>query len=94
MSDAPSKAEAVEAVEILVRYIEPSTEHPREGLSRTPERVIDSYSEIFSGYSGNAESILEATFNSEGYDGIVLLRDIEFHSFCEHHLLPLSLIHI
>ena len=90
MSDTPSKAEAISAVETLLRYIEPSIQFPREGLTRTPERVIDSYSEIFSGYSGNAESILDATFNSEGYDGIVLLRDIEFHSFCEHHLLPFS----
>ena len=90
MSDAPSKAEAVAAVEILVRYIEPSTGHLREGLTRTPERVIESYSEIFSGYSDDAEPILDATFNSEGYDGIVLLRDIEFHSVCEHHLLPFS----
>ena len=90
MSDTPSKAEAIGAVETLLRYIEPSIQFPREGLTRTPERVIDSYSEIFSGYSGNAESILDATFNSEGYDGIVLLRDIEFHSFCEHHLLPFS----
>lgn len=90
MSDTPSKAEAIGAVETLLKYIEPSIQFPREGLTRTPERVIDSYSEIFSGYSGNAESILDATFNSEGYDGIVLLRDIEFHSFCEHHLLPFS----
>ena len=90
MSDTPSKTEAIGAVETLLRYIEPSIQFPREGLTRTPERVIDSYSEIFSGYSGNAESILDATFNSEGYDGIVLLRDIEFHSFCEHHLLPFS----
>ena len=90
MSDTPSKAEAIAAVETLVRFIEPSTDYPREGLTRTPERVVDSYSEIFSGYSCNAESILDATFNSEGYDGIVLLRDIEFHSVCEHHLLPFS----
>ena len=90
MSDAPSKAEAIAAVETLVRYIEPSNGHPREGLSRTPERVVDSYSEIFSGYNGDAGSILDATFNSEGYDGIVLLRDIEFHSVCEHHLQPFS----
>ena len=90
MSDAPSRAEAVYAVETLLRYIEPSEEFPREGLSGTPERVVDSYSEIFSGYSEDAGSILDATFNSEGYDGIVLLRDIEFHSVCEHHLLPFS----
>ena len=41
MSDTPSKAEAIAAVETLVRFIEPSTEYPREGLTRTPERVVD-----------------------------------------------------
>ncbi|HJM86823.1 MAG TPA: GTP cyclohydrolase I FolE, partial [Candidatus Thalassarchaeaceae archaeon] len=54
----------------------------------TPQRVIDSFDEIFSGYHENAADVLDATFNAEGYDGIVLLRDIEFHSTCEHHLQP------
>ena len=90
MSDIPSKKQAISAVETLVRYIETSNGELREGLARTPERVIESFDEIYSGYSGNAQSILDATFNSEGYDGIVLLKDIEFHSVCEHHLLPFS----
>jgi GTP cyclohydrolase I len=90
MSDVPSKQQAVAAVDTLVRYIESTNGELREGLARTPERVIDSFMEIYSGYSGDAKSILNATFNSEGYDGIVLLRDIEFHSVCEHHLLPFS----
>ena len=38
----------------------------------------------------DASELLQATFNGEGYDGIVLLRDIEFSSTCEHHLLPFS----
>jgi GTP cyclohydrolase I len=90
MNDVPSKQQAVSAVDTLVRYIESANGELREGLARTPERVIDSFVEIYSGYSGDAESILNATFNSEGYDGIVLLRNIEFHSVCEHHLLPFS----
>lgn len=90
MSDVPNKQQAVAAVETLVRYIESTNGDLREGLARTPERVIESFEEIYSGYSEDAKSILEATFNSEGYDGIVLLRDIEFHSVCEHHLLPFS----
>ena len=90
MSDIPSKQQAVSAVETLVRFIESANGELREGLARTPERVIESFEEIYSGYSGRAESILDATFNSEGYDGIVLLKDIEFHSVCEHHLLPFS----
>ena len=90
MSDIPSKKQAVSAVDTLVRYIESTNGELREGLARTPERVIESFDEIYSGYSGSAKSLLEATFNSEGYDGIVLLRDVEFHSVCEHHLLPFS----
>ena len=90
MSDAPNKQQAVAAVDTLVRYIESANGDLREGLAKTPERVIESFEEIYSGYSESAKSILEATFNSEGYDGIVLLRDIEFHSVCEHHLLPFS----
>lgn len=90
MSDVPSEDQAVSAIDILVRYIESANGELREGLAKTPERVIQSFKEIFSGYSGDAGSILDATFNAEGYDGIVLLRDIEFHSTCEHHLQPFS----
>ena len=90
MSEGPSREQAVSAVDTLVRYIESANGDLREGLARTPERVVESFDEIYSGYSGDAESILDATFNSEGYDGIVLLRDIEFHSVCEHHLLPFT----
>ena len=52
--------------------------------------MVNSYDEIFSGYSQNSGEILDSTFNAEGYDGIVLLRDMEFHSTCEHHLQPFS----
>ena len=85
-----SRNDVISAVETIVRYIEDADGDLREGLHRTPERVIDSYDEIFSGYRENAASILESTFNAEGYDGIVLLRDIDFHSTCEHHLQPFS----
>ena len=81
---------AIEAVEVLIRYIEGIEGDLREGLERTPERVIESFKEIYSGYGDDARDILSATFNSEGYDGIVLLRDVEFHSVCEHHLQPFS----
>ncbi|MBT4059478.1 MAG: GTP cyclohydrolase I FolE [Euryarchaeota archaeon] len=80
--------EAKAAVDTLVRYIEGTNGDLREGLARTPERVIQSFEEIFAGYNQDPSEILDTTFNSEGYDGIVLLRDIEFHSTCEHHLQP------
>ncbi len=83
-----SREQAMDAVRTLLSYLEDDT--GREGLSKTPQRVIDSWDEIFSGYDGDAEEVLQSTFNSEGYDGIVLLRDIEFNSTCEHHLQPFN----
>tara|TARA_B100001750_G_C15512048_1_gene604349 strand:+ start:1046 stop:1624 length:579 start_codon:yes stop_codon:yes gene_type:complete len=83
-----SRVDAEDAIATLTRYIEGENGNIREGLENTPRRVIDSFDEIFSGYGVDTSEILEATFNSEGYDGIVLLRDIEFHSTCEHHLQP------
>ena len=86
----PSRDDAVSAVETIIRYIEGKEGVLREGISLTPRRVVDSYDEVFSGYVSDSKGILESTFNAEGYDGIVLLRDIEFHSTCEHHLQPFS----
>ncbi|MEC7458903.1 MAG: GTP cyclohydrolase I FolE [Candidatus Thermoplasmatota archaeon] len=86
----PDKEEAMDAIETIVRYIEQCGSELREGIENTPERVIQSYEEIFSGYSDDASEILDSTFNAEGYDGIVLLKDMEFHSTCEHHLQPFS----
>ena len=90
MSNIPDKKDAKNAIETLVRYIEKIDGPLREGLLDTPKRVIDSYEELYQGYMIDADSLLEATFNAEGYDGIVLLRDIEFHSTCEHHMLPFT----
>ena len=83
-----SRDEAKKAIDTIVRYLEPNEGELREGLIDTPERVVKSWEEIFTGYSLEAEKVLESTFNAEGYDGIVLLKDIEYHSTCEHHLLP------
>ncbi len=80
--------EAREAIKTLLSYIEGDNATLREGLLDTPKRVVESWSEIYAGYSMDASEILQATFNGEGYNGIVLLRDIEFTSTCEHHLLP------
>ena len=85
-----SRENAEKSIENIIRYIENADGGLREGLFKTPERVIDSFDEIFSGYSLNAENILNSTFNAEGYDGIVLLKNMEFHSTCEHHLQPFT----
>lgn len=83
-----SRKEAEDAVRTLLSYLEGEENAEREGLLKTPKRVIDSWEEVFSGYSKQASDVLNADFNAEGYDGIVLLKDIEFHSTCEHHLQP------
>ena len=90
MKKIPGKDEAMGAVETLVRYIEKIDGNLREGLEDTPKRVIEAFEELYNGYSMDADTLLDATFNAEGYDGIVLLRDIEFHSTCEHHMLPFT----
>jgi len=59
----------------------------REGLRNTPKRVVESWKELYSGYNQDPKETLNATFNGEGYDGIVLLKDIDFYSTCEHHML-------
>ena len=81
-----TRESAEKAVKVILEYLE--GEPDREGLEETPKRVIDSFDEIFAGYQMDPAEVLSSTFNGEGYDGIVLLRDIEFHSTCEHHLQP------
>ena len=81
-----TRESAEKAVKVLLEYLEGDPD--REGLEETTKRVIDSFDEIFAGYQMDPAEVLSSTFNGEGYDGIVLLRDIEFHSTCEHHLQP------
>jgi len=84
-------SDAQDLVKGILEHIEPDQKKGlREGLKNTPKRVVDSWDEIYSGYDKNPKEILNATFNGEGYDGIVLLKDIEFYSTCEHHLLAFT----
>lgn len=85
-----TKDEAMKAVRTLLSYIEGEDKSDREGLKNTPKRVVESWDEIFVGYTMDAGELLDATFNAEGYEGIVLLRNIEFTSTCEHHLQPFN----
>ena len=84
-----TEIEAANAISTILEYIEPG-QSTREGLKDTPSRVVNSWDEIFSGYQEDPAEVLSSTFNAEDYDGIVLLRDIEFHSTCEHHLQPFT----
>jgi len=90
----PSRLEAENAVKTLIRW---AGDNPsREGLVDTPERVVRSYEEFFSGYKVCPKSLLERTFEEVGgYDEIVLLRNIRFESHCEHHMVPIiGCVHI
>src|SRR6185436_6671391 len=60
----------------------------REGLQRTPERVARMYSELLSGYSTNPDRFINGALFNITYDEMVIVRDIEFYSLCEHHMLP------
>ena len=60
----------------------------REGLKKTPQRVASMYSELLSGYKANPKKILNGALFDVKYDEMVIVRDIEFYSLCEHHLLP------
>jgi GTP cyclohydrolase I len=60
----------------------------REGLVETPKRIFNSWKELYAGYKQDPEKILGKTFESDGYDQMVILKDIELYSNCEHHNLP------
>ncbi|HET9914772.1 MAG TPA: GTP cyclohydrolase I FolE [Anaerolineales bacterium] len=60
----------------------------REGLQNTPDRVSRMYAELLSGYSADPEKLINDALFNINYDEMVLVRDIEFYSLCEHHMLP------
>jgi len=83
----PSRAEALEAVRTLLAWAGDNPD--REGLKDTPKRVVDAYAEWFEGYEADVAKELSRTFEDvQGYDDMVLLRDIEVESHCEHHMAP------
>ena len=88
VQDRPSQEQAEEAVRVLLRW---AGEDPaREGLLDTPRRVARSYNEFYSGYATDPVALLSTTFSEvDGYDEIVLLRDIRVESHCEHHMVPI-----
>ena len=92
--EKPSRAEAEAAVRTLLRWA--GDDPDREGLQDTPSRVTRGYEEWFSGYATDPVSLLERTFEeTDGYDELVLLRDIRLESTCEHHIAPiLGRVHV
>ncbi|HSE79283.1 MAG TPA: GTP cyclohydrolase I FolE [Alphaproteobacteria bacterium] len=84
----PTRAAAEEAVRTLLRWA--GDDPDREGLRGTPARVVRAYEEWFAGYDVDPVDLLQRTFEeTEGYDEMVVLRDIRFESFCEHHIAPI-----
>lgn len=83
----PSQEEAEAAVRTLLAWA--GDDPAREGLLDTPKRVTKAFREYFSGYDDDPAEVLSRTFEDVGgYDDIVMLRDIEFNSHCEHHIAP------
>ena len=84
----PSREEAEEAVRTLLRWAGDNPQ--REGLIDTPARVVRAYEEFFAGYHVEPRDILARTFSEvDGYDEMIVLKDIRFESYCEHHMVPI-----
>ena len=84
----PTREEAEEAVRTLISWA--GDDPTREGLIETPKRVVKSYEEFYEGYEKDPQEILSKVFEEiEGYDEIVLVKDIPLQSHCEHHMVPI-----
>lgn len=87
VANRPTREEAEAAVRVLLRWA--GDDPNREGLKETPRRVVKAYEEFFRGYEESAADALSRVFEEvEGYDDLVLVRDIPFVSHCEHHVVP------
>ena len=88
LEEKVSKEEAKKAIQTVLKYIGEKPE--REGLIETPKRVIKAFDEYFAGYAENPEEYLEKTFGDvEGYDDMVIQKNISLKSHCEHHMAPI-----
>ena len=84
----PTREEAELAVRVLLEWIGDNPD--REGLRSTPERVVKAYDDWFAGYRDDPVEFLRRTFREvDGYDEMIVLRDIRFESHCEHHIAPI-----
>ena len=89
-----SDQKAEEAIQTLIQWI---GENPkREGLKSTPQRVIKAYKEYFQGYQEDPAKYLTKTFTEvEGYDDMIIEKNISIRSHCEHHMAPIiGVVHL
>ncbi len=84
----PTQEEAEAAVRTLLLWAGDNPD--REGLLDTPQRVANTYKELFSGYAQDPADVLGRTFEEvAGYEDMILIQDIPFFSHCEHHMVPI-----
>jgi len=84
----PTQKEAEAAIKTILDWI--GEDSSREGLQDTPKRVVKSFGEFFGGYQVDPEELLQRTFSeTEGYDEMIILKDVRVESHCEHHMLPI-----
>ena len=84
----PTRQEAEAAVKTLLSFVGEDANRP--GLLETPKRVVKAYEDWFAGYNDDPKEVLKKTFDElEGYDEIIMLRDIRIESHCEHHIVPI-----
>ena len=89
-----SDKEAEEAFKKILKWI--GEDPDREGLVETPKRLVKAFKEYFSGYDVDAKSLLSKTFGDvEGYDDMVIQKNISLQSHCEHHMAPIiGVVHV
>ena len=77
-----------DAEHTVAKIIEHLGDNPlREGIIDTPKRVVKSWKTLYGGYNQKPQDVLKTTFNVD-YDEMIISKDIEFYSTCEHHMLP------
>jgi len=73
-------------VRALLRALDP--DHGREGLAKTPQRVVRALEYLTGGYAKDPREVINGALFTEPYSEMIVMRDIDFFSLCEHHLLP------
>ena len=89
-----SEKEAEEAFVKIIRWI--GEDPSREGLASTPKRLVKAFKEYYRGYSEDPNKVLEKTFGDvQGYDDMVIQKNISLQSHCEHHMAPIiGVVHV